>query len=240
MESGWRKNYVRYRSYFLNVALHYKERADIKTYLEILLSLTTIIIFSVFALRPTLVTIAQLLKEIEAKEETVVRMTDKISQISQAQSLYNKQWNNIQHLKTALPEKPQPEEFVRQVEGLTEKHGITIDTVTVGKAVLLGSDTAEPATRMAKTPISESAGEVAFSINASAPITDFQTISSFYSDFMLLRRPTRIDSFVIAVNQKLTEGNRLIFTVDGRLPYLKENLQKRAVSGQAAESEVAE
>ena len=81
MNQSWRREYLRYKSYFLNVMGRYKERADVKVYLEILLSLATISVFAIFALRPTILTIAGLLKEIETKKETLAKMDEKISNL---------------------------------------------------------------------------------------------------------------------------------------------------------------
>ena len=103
--TDWKKNYVRYRSYFLDIAGRYKERTDIRVYLEILLSLTTISIFSIFALRPTLLTIGGLIKDIEAKKATLVKMDEKMKNLSQAQNLYDQEREKIRrelNLKESL------------------------------------------------------------------------------------------------------------------------------------------
>ncbi len=78
MALGWRKDYLRYRSYFLNVLNLYKRKEDLRMFLEIMLSLSAISFFSIFALRPTFLTIATLLKEINAKKGTIITMDTKI------------------------------------------------------------------------------------------------------------------------------------------------------------------
>ena len=106
MYPGWRNNYLRYKTYFLNVLGRYRERADVRVYLEILLSLTAISIFSVFALRPTLLTIAELIKEIESKKLTLTQMEEKINNLSQAQTLFDRERGKIVLLdtsKTSIP-----------------------------------------------------------------------------------------------------------------------------------------
>ena len=42
MAVGWRKDYTRYQRYFLNLFAVYKNRDDVKAFLEIVLSLATI------------------------------------------------------------------------------------------------------------------------------------------------------------------------------------------------------
>ena len=39
MALGWRKDYLRYRSYFLNIVSVYKQRRDLKAFLELILTL---------------------------------------------------------------------------------------------------------------------------------------------------------------------------------------------------------
>ena len=130
MQENWRQQYLRYKSYLLNTVDRYKERTDTRIYLEILLSLITISIFSIFALRPTLLTIAELIKEIEAKEQLVDKLDNKIETITSAQILYDRESSNIQLLKKAIPKKPEIDTAIYQLEGLIEKnnlkHNITV------------------------------------------------------------------------------------------------------------------
>ncbi|MCK4588646.1 hypothetical protein KAT60_02400, partial [Candidatus Woesebacteria bacterium] len=88
MALGWRRGYLRYKSYFLNVIVVYKRRKDLRMFLEITLSLVTISFFAVFALKPTLLTIAELTKEIKTKEETVAKMDEKIQNLERGQQIY--------------------------------------------------------------------------------------------------------------------------------------------------------
>jgi hypothetical protein len=115
MALGWRKDYLRYRSYFLNIVNVYKQRRDVKAFLELILTLVTISFFALFALKPTLLTIIELLREIEAKEETVEKMDTKIQNLQQAQTLYIQEAARIKLLETAIPDKPAPDLFVRQI-----------------------------------------------------------------------------------------------------------------------------
>ena len=144
MNPSWRKNYLRYKTYFLNVVARYKEREDVKVYLEILLSLLTISVFAVFALRPTLITIAQLIKDIQGKKETVAKMDEKIGKINKAKVLYDSEKERIALLDTAIPAKPQAEVFIRQIEGLVGKDNTLLDSFQTGKVVLWEKNQNQP------------------------------------------------------------------------------------------------
>ncbi|MDP1710294.1 MAG: hypothetical protein Q8L28_01635, partial [bacterium] len=89
MAQGWRKEYSRYKEYFLNVVNLYKQRADLRVFLEIILSLTTITIFAIFALKPTAVTIIGLVNEIKDKENSLSGLNQKINDLKTARNIYN-------------------------------------------------------------------------------------------------------------------------------------------------------
>lgn len=225
MRPGWRKNYLRYKSYFLNVAGQYRERADIKVYLEILLSLATVTVFSVFALRPTLLTIAELIKEIEAKNKTLTILDSKIQDLSQAQSLSDQQRTNLSLLHIAIPQDPSPDIFARQIEILSQKHQTPITSFNLGKALILGDETPKTPTSQEKPQDSKTISQVeelTFSLQTEVNITNFTSSSNLLSDLEQLRRPVKIESFTFnSVENKNEREKNIIFVVNGILPYLK-------------------
>lgn len=216
MALGWRKNYFRYKSYFLNIVNIYKQRKDLKMFLEVILSLITIAFFAIFALRPTLLTIAELVKDIEAKKQTVSKMDTKISNLQKAQDIMIQEEAKISLLRTAIPDKPSPEIFVRQIEGLVAKHSVNILGMSIGEAVLVG----EEKVQRKKTEVTElplGAGSLSFSVSVTG---NYQSIISFLSDLENLRMPVKIDAVNI-VSSNDEEGAGLVLVATGRIPYLK-------------------
>jgi len=222
MNQSWRRDYLRYKSYFLNVMGRYKERADIKVYIEVLLSLTTISIFAIFALRPTILTIAELLKEIEAKEETLVVMNQKISNLAKAQIIYDQKSQQIAHLRSAIPTNPNPDVFARQIEGLSGKHQTPIVKISLENALISGkqTETESKAPSKDKTPFPEGINELPISVSSSVAVEQYSSIANFISDLELIRRPVKIDRLVINATLQ-NDQNLLILAVDGRVPYYK-------------------
>lgn len=221
MIPGWRKNYTRHRTFILGLVGQYKKRADVKAYLEILLSLGTISIFATFAFKPTLLTIAELIKEINTKKATISRMDQKIQDISKAQSLYDLERNKIELLKTAVPRNPEPEVLARQVEGLSVKHGTNLLTMNIKKVLILGEQI--PQTEQIETTpaLPGGANNLSFSLSTSADINQYSLLFNFLSDMEILRRPAKIDSLNISSVEK-QEGRTLVLVISGRLPYLKD------------------
>lgn len=222
MNPGWRGNYLRYKSYFLNMMGRYKERTDIRVYAEILLSLATVSIFTVFALRPTLLTIAELIREIESKRQTLEKMESKIENLSSAQTLYDRERSRINILLTSIPDKPNPEIFARQIEGLSERHGSEILEITAGEAVITGK---EPQSTDKKSEILKSFPEESNKVSVSATygtsLDRYIALSNLIGDFEKSRRPAKID--MIRLETGTTEEDELILKliIEARLPYFR-------------------
>lgn len=226
MIPSWRRNYIRYRAYFLNVIGRYRQRADIKAYLEILLSLATISIFALLALKPTLLTIAELMKEIESKKATLATMNQKIQNISKAQTLYDQERVGIKLLRVAIPKDPELDVFVRQVEGLLGKHQVALSTFSLGKTMILGEEAPESPEPEETVPLPNNANELSFSLNTTVDITQYSYLLGFLTDLEKLRKPVKIDSINLA-SSETKEEKTMVLVVSGRVPYLKDYVSQR-------------
>lgn len=218
MSSPWKRNYSRYKRFFLVNIAQYQKKPTIKAYSEIILSLATIIMFAIFALRPTLLTIAGLIKEIEAKEKTIVVMDGKIENLAKAQALYYQETENIQLLYSAIPEKPSPDVFIRQIEGTSQKHSTRPSFLSIGKVTLLGESKKEASKDKPDSPSSE-AEKISASINVAA---DYFVLTNFLSSLEHLRRPFELGSLDLKTG-KSEKGQTLMLSVKGRVPFLKKS-----------------
>lgn len=217
MEGGWRQSYQRYKSYFLNVVSQYEKRADIKVYLEILLSLATISILAIFAIRPTFITIAELLKEIEGKQETLATMEEKVENLKTAQNVYNNNIAEIDLLNIAIPDTPSVDALARQIEGLSGKHQINVSSINSDGAVLSSTNGPENSAQAEDLP--EGAASVNFSINTDAT---FPALSNFLSDMESLRRPVKFK--IISVRNLITEeGEIIVLGIEAKVPFFINN-----------------
>jgi len=223
MYSGWRNSYLRYKTYFLNVVGRYREREDIRAYLEILLSLTAVSIFSVFALRPTLLTIAELIREIETKKETLSQMEAKIKNLSQAQALFDKERVAISLLNTSIPQRVDPVVFSRQIEGLSSKHQVELTQIETGSTTLLGKDTISssekpPTTGKTIVPLPEGTKAFNYSIGLTSRPDQFALLMNFLSDLERLRLPSRLDYISLSIT-KIKEEKTLSMKIEARIPF---------------------
>lgn len=215
MALGWRDQYYRYQGFFLNIVDLYKKRQDLRMFTEVILSLTTIIIFLVFALKPTVLTIINLVQEIQSKKDTITQLDQKITALQSAQNIYSEQSSFIPVAESSIPSNPQPEAFVRQVEGISSKDSVNILGISVGQVTLTGTETQKAKLSDLK-PVSSKAKEMSVSISASG---NFSNLASFINDLDNLRRPIKID--ILGINSSITDKGRVIVAViSGRVPFL--------------------
>ena len=208
----WRKEYSRYRKYFSDIVSLYQQKEQLRTYLEILLSLATIVVFVLLALRPTVLTISQLLREIREKEDLVAQMNKKIDNLQTAQNLAIQEAVAISLLTSAVPDSPTPETFIRQLEGIAKQRGVRVLGFSVGEAVLFGEE--KKATKKDSDEQFPGGGEgVMISVSIAG---DYPTLNSFLSDLENLRRPFWFDS--LSINQG---EETIVLVVSGRAAFLK-------------------
>lgn len=219
MDASWKKNYIRYKTVLLGTLDQYQKKADIKVYVEILLSLATISIFSIFALRPTLITIAQLIKDIDSKKEVLARMEAKLEKLDEAQITYDREKDNITLLQTAIPFIPQPNVFIRQAEGISNRTA-AVNNMSIDEAVILGSSSpAKSSEQLTQFP--EDVISTGINISSQADINNYNTTFEFYKSMEKLRTPLLIDSFSLTIDES-EEGKKLIIVfINGRLASLK-------------------
>lgn len=216
MALGWRSNYLRYKEFFLNILFVYKKRPDVKLFLEAILSLATILVFSIFALRPTLITIASLVREIRTKEETVAAMDEKIASLDEAEGLYTREEARINIIKEAIPQGAKPEVFLRQIEGVSQQSLTSLLGTSFGELTLLGKAPERKAKEKEKS-LPEGARALTFSVSVAG---DYPALTKFLADIQKLRMPIKIDASGLNSAQSPT-GVTLTLVISARTPYIE-------------------
>jgi Tfp pilus assembly protein PilO len=215
MALGWKKEYFRYKGFFLNISLLYKRREDVRMFLEIMLSLTTVAIFSIFALRPTILTISQLIRDNKTKEGVVATLTAKAQALTDAQNVYEQETANISAIKFAVPDQAGVEVLDRQIEMLAVQNSVKILNFMVEGVNLVGKPVVQPVTA-GLSPYPVDSIPVSFSLTATG---DYTALFAFQKGLENLRRPIKIDS--VKIFTATTEaGNSLNLSLTGRVPYL--------------------
>lgn len=215
MAQGWRGSYYRYKDFFLNIMELYKKRADLRMFLEIILSLATIIIFTIFALKPTVITIVELVKEINNKKTTIESLDKKISDLELAQDAYVAQMNSLPAIESAVPDAPSPDVFSAQVEALAANSSVRILGLSIGEVALVGREEKKAAPSELK-PFPPEAQELTVSISAAGT---YQDLMLFIEKLENGRRPIKMD--VLGVNTTQNDLEQVISVIiSGRIPFL--------------------
>jgi hypothetical protein len=214
MALGWRESYYRYRGFFLNIAALYKQKADLRAFLEIVLSITTVIVFLLFALKPTALTIINLLQQINEKKQTLVGLTQKVNDLQTVNGILDQDQNLIPSIDSAVPNVPNPDILSEQAEGLASKDAVEILGISVNQVTLLGANSTKKITGV--TPLPQGAYEMPFSLSIEGPYTN---LIAFVNDFENLGLASRIDS--LTISSSVTDKGRVIVAViSGRIPFL--------------------
>ncbi|MBL7036351.1 type 4a pilus biogenesis protein PilO [Candidatus Microgenomates bacterium] len=217
MQDGWRKNYTRYKSYFLDISRVYKSRPDLKSFLEIILSLVTILIFALFAIKPTILTIIELTQEIKNKEDVVLKLDQKITNLKNASIIMEQFATTLPLIKQSVPDTANIDGAIGQVQGVAVESGVEILGISSSGITLLGS-VDKKNTKQENLP--QDAGEIPVTVSVTG---NYQNLQFFLSSIEKLRRPIKIDSFSINSSQT-EEGNILVMVITGRFPYERGSL----------------
>ena len=212
MTRSWRQNYYRYKDYFLDIVSLYQKKQNIKTFIELILTLVAVTVFSVFALKPTAIAIGELVNQIKAREELVVQMDAKIKNIQIAQANVQTNKDKLALLDTALPIGPSPQDLIRQLEGVLGTSNTSIIGISLSDIQIVGIN---------KNIVSGETPAVEFSFSISG---QYQNIVKLLNSIENTRRPNILSSVTISPEDSsdnaVERTDNLIFSVSAKAPYL--------------------
>jgi Tfp pilus assembly protein PilO len=178
-----------------------------KVSLELFLSIGAVLFFAIFAIRPTLLTMSDLIKEIEDKRELSQQLDQKIAALSSAQTEYSQVQNRLQVLDQAIPSAPQFEQALKIIERVASDNQLVISRMQVREIPQ------EPAEDI---PF-EDKERVSLPISVTV-VGDYPSIRQFVEDIINTRRAMVIDSIVFSVSDQ-REQQKLSATITINLQY---------------------
>lgn len=215
MALGWREQYQRYRGFYLNIQSLYKQRADLRAFLEIVLSMSTVIIFLVFALKPTALTIISLYGQIQEKQKTAAGLDQKLKDLEIASSIFTKNQGAISSVNISIADSPQPNVISQQSQALAVKNSINILGFSSGEVTLSGNSPVKKTASDLK-PLPDGAQEMPISISVKG---DYSNLNFFLKDLENLRTITYLDTFNMNLSET-EQGKTIVLIISGRVPYL--------------------
>jgi len=210
---------AKYTRYFQEIKEAYIKKPVVQTSVKLLLSLVTISFFAVFALRPTLNTISDLLAQIKSQEEIAQKLNDKLENLEKAQVIWNTQQQNIALLDQALPQKANSMEYIRQIESLATIPSLKIISLSLAKTALVGKNIVEEETDEKDTPIKDTNKiSLSFSVEGS-----YSSLSNFLKDVENLRRVIDEDSVSIrlAAGEGEQQTQTLLLAINTDVPFFE-------------------
>ncbi len=101
--------------------------------LELFLTIGLVLFLAVFAIRPTLLTMSDLLKEIEDKKELDEKLGQKVAALATAQTEYLTYESRLVVLDEAIPATPNVMESIKIIEKTAAEQRLVITSMTVSK-----------------------------------------------------------------------------------------------------------
>jgi len=139
----WRTEINRYRYYFNNFQTIVK-RKDLRSFGELSLTLLVISFFLFFAIKPTLVIIAGLNKEINDKQVTSENLQKKITSLVAAQTEYTQNQDRFYLIDQALPETPDFPLLIFSLEKEATTSGVSLQSISITKIELKNANKTNP------------------------------------------------------------------------------------------------
>ena len=132
MDTEAKKEFLHYRRYFTNLG-RLGQRLPIRSFSWLSFTILTVTFFALAAIKPTLVTIAQLTKEIKDKTEASQKLQQKINALVAAQKVYAKNINRLPLLDEVLPKKNEFPQIAVFLEGLASSSGVELRSLDFEK-----------------------------------------------------------------------------------------------------------
>ncbi len=179
-----------------------------KVSLELVFSIVTISFFAIFAIRPTLITMANLSKEIDDKTALEEQLREKSAALSTLQTQYLSIENRLPILDKALPVSPDMPQILATIERLVSDRNLTILSMEVKDIPKDVTDAPDihKLTRISRPIILTVTG-------------DFPTIRQLVEDIRNLQQTMIVDSIIFSVTDQHGQ-KRLKATITINLQYL--------------------
>lgn len=149
--------------------------------LELIFSIVAVVFFAIFAVKPTLQTMSELVKEIEDKRALDEQLGQKIASLNTAQAQYQQFSNEFYLLDEAIPKTASLNTALKIVEKIAGGNQLVIKGITIS---------AVPEELTVASPGQATRSTLTFNVSV---IGDYLKIRQFIEDLMNSRRMMLID-----------------------------------------------
>jgi len=199
----------------------YKEKEQSWQYLEVALTLFTILLFIIFAIRPTVLTISGLLGEIKEKEEISLRMRKKINNVLSAQEEYALVQERVALIDSFLPNKPSISQGITQVVGVSGASAIDLSPISLSSIDFISEKQKLKRSKKTDTAAAANIESINLILGASG---SYEHLRNFIVNLLSVRRYIAVDRYQVSANKdedvpglSLSVGARLIYWLNKQL-----------------------
>ena len=121
---------VDYEKYY-RLLFPYIKKGRNQKYLYIILTISSSIFFTIFAISPTLNTIVKLRREINDSIFVNEKLTQKVNNLSALTTSYNEIEDDLSFLLDAIPEEAQAPVLVGQIQAIASQHSVIFHLINV-------------------------------------------------------------------------------------------------------------
>jgi Tfp pilus assembly protein PilO len=177
------------------------------------MSLILLIVLLMLALRPTLITISNLLGQIKQQTEIAKQLDDKITQVQQAISEFNSISDKLELINGALPSTSDWNSLADSLNNLASSSGVSVLSVVVDKIPLAPDEILSGPGQSYKSQLPQGVLPVRFTVSAGGEYTQMR---QFITSLESMRRVLLLTTVSIDVNK----DGVLVLTVSGEAGYI--------------------
>lgn len=163
------------------------EKPVTRVSVALILSLLCIAFFAIAAIKPTLQTMAQLIKQIDEKKVLDEKLTQKINALTTAQRQLSEKETLFPILGIAIPDSPEFTQLLTVIEKLASEHGVVFASAQIPKVPL---ELTQAATGRPTQLVSHA---ITFTFTGS-----YENLTALMRDMVTLKRIIVIDRFDIS------------------------------------------
>lgn len=193
------------------IAFYQKPIAQVST--ELFFTIGAVLFFAIFAIRPTIITMSELIKEIEDKRNTSEALAKKVAALSTAQTEYFSLQEQLYLLDEVFPSSADTEYFIKIIEKIASEQKLVITSLQVKEIPLEVTDGPGVLKQEQKAPVT-----FELSVTFAA---EYPQIQQFITEVSQLRPLATVNSVTFSRNKQSEDSEELskILTSTVQLSY---------------------
>jgi Tfp pilus assembly protein PilO len=190
------------------ILMDFYQKPVARVSIELILSVIIVIFFAVFAIRPTLITMADLVKEIQDKKELSQQMNLKLASLATAQEQYELHQSQFYLLEEAISKRLDLVKSLKKIEKLAGEGQLVINFISLPEIPKVVDE------KLLSNDYSDYQREF-LQINIEV-IGSYLQIREFVEKMMNLRQVIIVDQILV---ERITESENLVATIKVSLPH---------------------